>query len=612
MAVEACCTHCHTRRTLDDRWAGQTIRCKRCKQIVAIAGTSEPKARPSAPSGPPAPATKRSRFRLVLASCIGCALLAVASVILVIILLIRPDVEQKLGDLKGTDQDARAQALVWLAEADPQDASRAQVTSALEPLLFEGDLHAVLNPDLVLRAYLHWAGPDNVPTLIRMVKNPTLPAWSAAKTGLVMEALGKLGDRQAIQTLADKLPDPALREQAVSALQWMGSKAEPAVLDYLFDADAGTRQRASQLLEDYGTRPETIAAAALDRLESNVPDDQLSAALWFAADPPSGAAPRAEVAKLLAKLLDDPSPKINAAALRALNFWATKESLSALVAYARRQKKMAAADPVLIDVLAQFPDASAAEAIALRLRDTSQRDRAAQALLKLGPAATPAVLPYINYPDAPVQKEARRVARQLNVPADRQLEQTLTDLASTWKKRGRAALQYLAKLRPDEANRAKVSKLLNLLLLDPDVGIRDDALCAVQVWGTKENTTTLLDMLGTFQDRGPGRNLRVIEVLGSLKDPAAAGTLAQGLTHDRERGPVSKALIAIGPAAETAVIPFVESPDGWTRLAACQVLGEIGTRQCLEPLQKAAQLYFGDPIFTRQAEIASQKVMARK
>src|SRR5262249_12858732 len=143
-------------------------------------------------------------------------------------------------------------------------------------------------------------------------------------------------------------------------------------------------------------------------------------------------------------------------------------------------------------------------------------------------------------------------SRRLQIPAARQVEQTLADVADPQKPRARAALEYLASLRPDPASRAKGSRALNALLLDPDTGIAADALDAVRVWGTKENTTTLLKLLGDFPKGGGQRNARVIEILGSLQDPAAAPALAQGLTDFRERGLVSTALKALGAGAEEA------------------------------------------------------------
>jgi hypothetical protein len=75
-----------------------------------------------------------------------------------------------------------------------------------------------------------------------------------------------------------------------------------------------------------------------------------------------------------------------------------------VVAFAQRQSRVApgseaaANNGLLLDVLAQFPEAAAAEAIAPLLRDPGLRAKAVQALLKLGPVSVEAVLPYLNHP----------------------------------------------------------------------------------------------------------------------------------------------------------------------------------------------------------------------
>src|SRR5262245_41604866 len=100
-----------------------------------------------------------------------------------------------------------------------------------------------------------------------MVENPTLPAWNAKKAALVIESLGRLRDRRAIQTIADRLGDPVLHDQAASALMVIGPQAENAVLDHLFDNDAGARLQACRLLQSYGVKPEILAGEALARLQ---------------------------------------------------------------------------------------------------------------------------------------------------------------------------------------------------------------------------------------------------------------------------------------------------------------------------------------------------------
>ena len=250
--------------------------------------------------------------------------------------------------------------------------------------------------------------------------------------------------------------------------------------------------------------PRAIAAEALSRLQSGQAEVRGSAAAWFAENPPQDETQKAEAARPLARLLDDLSPKVSGQALQALKLWATPDCLPPLLEYARREQKAASSNPVLIDVLAQFPDQAAAEAIALQLPNPALRDQAVQALLKLGPVATPAILLYLDAPDEGVRKEAQDLCRLLNVPVDRQLEQILADVAGTDIPRCRAALEYLAQLRPEEASRTKVSQALNAALLDVKLGIREDALAAVKVWGSKENTATLLKLLGDFQRGGLG------------------------------------------------------------------------------------------------------------
>src|SRR5262249_19934245 len=286
------CPHCNTRFKLDEPLVGKTARCKHCKRSF----TANPDAVPIAQPAVPPPGKGNFKRRL---SWTGAAVVVAGGIALLLVLLLRSDADRKLSDLQGSNADQRTQALVWPAGAAVQDGSRPKVTAVLEPFLFEGDPQGTLNPDLVLRAYLHWANQDNVPTMIRIVENPNLPAWSTRKTGLVMDALGKMQDERAVDVLVRKLADPSLRDQAVTALQFMGPKAELAVLDSLFDPDPAARAGAGQLLADYGTNPRTIAAAALDRLKSNQPELQASAVAWFADNPPAGGAEQTEVVRLL-------------------------------------------------------------------------------------------------------------------------------------------------------------------------------------------------------------------------------------------------------------------------------------------------------------------------
>jgi hypothetical protein len=589
MSIKFSCVRCGHRLKAHPEQAGKTCKCSRCghAQTVPTPPVTAPEPTPSAPS------KGKKRIRLALVATIVAGVLAGFVVLALVFYSPFNEADRNLDNLGANAPEVRAQALLALAEAEPQDAHRARVTATLERYLFEGDVRGTLDPNRLLRAYLRWANADNVPAMIRMVDNPVLPAWTPEKTGLVMAALGKLGDVRAAGALAQKLPDSKLHDQAVDALKVLGPGAQGVVLDYLFDPDPATRQRAGELLAGYATDPALVIRAAQRRLTSNDPADRKAGAEWFAENPPFDEAAKVAVAEPLAGLLGDLSPTLNGLALRGLKSWATRDCLPALVAFAHRQvkagdPKAAATNSALIDVLAEFPDETAAEAIALQLKDPEERGKADQALLKLGPVAIGPVLQYLDHPDPDVRKKARNLCRGLNVPADRQLEQTLADIGEARKPRARAALQNLAQLRPDGSSRVKVSQALNAPLLDPDPGIRALALDAVRVWATKDNAPSLMKLLGDLRRGQTPAERRTAESIG-------------------------EALIAIGPEVEDTVIPLLKSPDGLVRWVACGILGEIGTDKSVQPLEDAGQAFIRlDLPFFEKTKVTVAKITARK
>jgi HEAT repeat protein len=540
---------------------------------------------------------------------IGGGLLLIGGGIALLFILLTPnEVDAKLADLKSEDPAVRGDALQWLVKAEPQDAKRTKVIETLEALIFEGSSN--LNPEMVLQAYLHWVDKESVPAMIRMVETPPTQFWDVGKTGRVMETLGRMKDERAIEPLVKKLPDFFLHVAAVNALKLIGPSAQNAVLPYLFHNNPVTRMDARQLLASFGTKSDVIAGEAQRRLDSNEPDVQRSALAWFAENGPSEESKREAVAKVLIRHLDDLTPDTRTTAVRGLKLWATKSCLPKLLEFARREEKAPFGNDVLLEVLAQFKDETAAEAIAIQLTNFHVRvgGKVRQALLNMGPVATKAVLGYLNHPDGGVQNEARELCRLLNISPDRQLEQTVTDVGAAEIARRRAALQSLTKLQVIQASRDKVARALNEPLLDSDNGIRQEALNAVKIWGSKANTATLVKVLqGKDGDKG-----RVIEILGILKDPEAAPVLAKSLTNFFERGPASKALKAIGSAAETAVIECLKSADGQVRGEACRILAEIGTLKSLVALDAAARFWRQDVGFVREAINAYNQIKARK
>jgi hypothetical protein len=104
---------------------------------------------------------------------------------------------------------------------------------------------------------------------------------------------------------------------------------------------------------------------------------------------------------------------------------------------------------------------------------------------------------------------------------------------------------------------------------------------------------------------------RVLEILGALKDATTAPTLAEGLTRPPELDATVKALISMGPEAENAVLPYLQSTDRGARYAACWILGEIGTTKSLAPLRAAGDRWAADGDFFQRTLLASEKITAR-
>src|SRR5262249_14538114 len=142
------------------------------------------------------PGPKRSIARLF--AFIGGGLVAIAGVIVLLVFLLVPStMDQNLQSLKSTHPAKRGQALEWFADAEPEDADRARVTSGLEALLFDGERRDV-DSSLLVRAYLAWAGKDKIDAMIRLVRTPS-PHWNSNTIGLIMHTLGTMQDRRAAE-----------------------------------------------------------------------------------------------------------------------------------------------------------------------------------------------------------------------------------------------------------------------------------------------------------------------------------------------------------------------------------------------------------------------------
>jgi hypothetical protein len=159
------------------------------------------------------------------------------------------DLTQLLAELQ---QKAKAQnALGQLARAKLDEARRAEVVKAVEPLLVDENLFVRKG---AIEALGTWGTKDNVPSLLPMVEDKDVfVRWEAFKT------LGKLKDERAAEPLARRLTVLQDRGFVSQAIQQLGSKAEKAVHPYLKEKDRSVRLTAAQILEKIGTKESKAA-----------------------------------------------------------------------------------------------------------------------------------------------------------------------------------------------------------------------------------------------------------------------------------------------------------------------------------------------------------------
>jgi hypothetical protein len=182
----------------------------------------------------------------------------------------------------------------------------------------------------------------------------------------------------------------------------------------------------------------------------------------------------------------------------------------------------------------------------------------------------------------------------------------LEDLRSPEKRLRSGALLRLGANQPGGcARRAEVARAVEPLLADPDAVTRSSAAFALSWWGDSESVPALLVAL---KDPGPRVRESALTALVRIPDPRAAPALAECLVGFRS-GQAIEGLKKIGPAAEPAVIPYLESDDFFARASACKVLQVIGTSRSVPALRTIAQ---NSGPASRDARLALQQIGARE
>jgi HEAT repeat protein len=397
--------------------------------------------------------------------------------------IVREEAAKSLEKLKWTTDDAELRARVALARKD-YDAALKEGPAALEPLLEE----------------LKW----------------DTALIDAERREAAADALGRLGDRRAVEPLAERLSDtPAVEQAAAAALARL---RDPRVLPRLEKAlknilDGKSQARAVEALIAWGEAP---AVELLARYQPHVLRelrDRIAAAVLAA-----GGAAVPSLLKLL-KSGDSMQRDFAVRTLGKLNDPQTREPLAAMLSNPRQEVRDAATR-----LLNQLGDDRAFDRLRQRLRSesTDDRCRAVEELERLGDAK--AVEPLLevlgNDPSEYVRQYAAEALGKFADP--RVVPALLGRLADPARPLCKSAAVGLGHARAHEA----VTPLLPLL----DADDRFLRAAAAEALGRIGNPRAVNPLLGKLRDPDASVREKAADALHALSwdrnDPERARVLA--------------------------------------------------------------------------------------
>jgi HEAT repeat protein len=340
-------------------------------------------------------------------------------------------------------------------------AQREQVAKALENVLQTDDRFLRAEAAKLL---VEWAGPESVPALIHFLEVEDFFGRNEVMDGLI-----KMKDPRTAEVFASYLNKD--RDRAIRGLTALGTAGEKAVLPYLSHTDDGVRRSACDALKNIGSkenlalleplltdRNQDVSRAAdeaIDAIESrsgqgdtslnkgdrsarrridqmikaiaeidvtNPDRDRLNRAFdvfrTIRPDHPR----RADAAKALERLIDISDRGLRSDVAKVLATLAGPDNVLALVRFLELEDFFGRNE--VWDALAKLKDPRSAEIFASYL--TKDRDRAARALIDLGPPAEKAVQKYLSHNDAGIRRKACEILQEIGTKASGRALTTLT------------------------------------------------------------------------------------------------------------------------------------------------------------------------------------------
>jgi S1-C subfamily serine protease/HEAT repeat protein len=332
---------------------------------------------------------------------------------------------------------------------------------------------------------------------------------------------------------------------------------------------------------------------------------------------------RGEVSRVLEKLANDKDMGVRSDVIKAMGVWGDKKIVDALIA-SLNDESFGVRDELFEALSRLSPTEKAAEAIIPWLAKDS--GRAQKALRAIGPPAEGPLLRVVEQgTDLKIRQEACRLLKDVGTsqsvpilerlaakkqdaeigrraaeaiknitrryPSDADWEALLKQARSADGFKRREAVERISKIRPVEARRQDVARMLESLVAEDDRGIQGMAIRALGSWGDAGSRTVLIEK---FEQPDFRQHREATEALIQLgPDEACARAIASRVKTDWDF--VLASLSKVGPPAEAVAISLLRgTKDVFFRNELCRILGRIGSAACLPALREACAEPFID------------------
>ncbi|MBX3412346.1 MAG: HEAT repeat domain-containing protein [Pirellulales bacterium] len=142
------------------------------------------------------------------------------------------------------------------------------------------------------------------------------------------------------------------------------------------------------------------------------------------------------------------------------------------------------------------------------------------------------------------------------------------------------SLSQLADMKPNDQRKRVIVAALPYLE-HTDQHVRSNAIQLLAKWGSETELPVLIQRLS---DSSVFVRHDAIRAVSRFKTAIAAEAVADRLPHEGMQA--ESALRSMGEVAEPAVMRYLQHSDNFTRAAACEILGDIGTPKCAPELFK--------------------------